>query len=488
MPVAREKSILVIDDEESICLAFRRFFERRSWTVHIAASCAKGLAAYEQFRPDVVFLDVRLPDGSGLDVLEKLRAADPKARVVVITAYGSLDVVVRAVRGKAFEYLVKPLDLDKASQIADRAVESLTPQGPQAQLAAAPPPDGRTQIVGISPAMQEVYKHIALIADSDAGVLILGETGTGKDLVAKAIHEHSIRKDKPFIAVNCGALPENLVEGELFGHTRGAFTGADSDQPGRFERADGGTFFLDEIGELPPAAQVKLLRVLDTQTVERLGSTKPIHLDVRIIAATNRDLAEDVKAGRFRADLYYRLAVVQIKLPPLSQRAQDIGPLARHFLAAMTPAGSPVPQLSAEAAKALQEYNWPGNVRELRNAIEHAAAVAGAGAILLEHLPESLRHGAQASEARRAGMPDLLRPGQVAASLRDYIASFSGQTSDLYRKAIEPVEKALIEHALELCHGNQSQAADMLGLHRNTLRNKLRELNIDAEGGTGEAQ
>jgi two-component system nitrogen regulation response regulator GlnG len=476
--MASQKSILVIDDEESICLAFRRFFERRSWTVYLAPSCAKGLAAFEQFRPDVVFLDVRLPDGSGLDVLEKLRAADPQARVVVITAYGSLDVVVRAVRGKAFEYLVKPLDLDKASEIADRALESSSTaklQGQQAHLAPAPPADGRTVIIGVSPAMQDVYKHIALIADSDAGVLILGETGTGKDLVAKAIHEHSKRKDKAFIAVNCGALPENLVEGELFGHTRGAFTGADSDQPGRFERADGGTFFLDEIGELPPAAQVKLLRVLDTQTVERLGSTKPIHLDVRIIAATNRELAEDVKAGRFRADLYYRLAVVQIKLPPLSQRSQDIGPLARYFLEAMTPAGSPVALLSAEAAKALQEYSWPGNVRELRNAIEHAAAVAAGGTIRCDHLPESLCHGGQTGR------------GQSSA-LADYIVSLAGQTSDLYQKAIEPVERAIIQHALERCGGNQSQAADMLGLHRNTLRNKLRELKLESENAAEDAQ
>jgi two-component system nitrogen regulation response regulator GlnG len=470
--VTSPKSILVIDDEESICLAFRRFFERRLWTVHIAASCAKGLASYEQFRSDVVFLDVRLPDGSGLDVLEKLRAADPQARVVVITAHGSLDVVVRAVRGKAFEYLVKPLDLDKASAIADRALESLKLQAPQTALVPAPDLDGRTTIIGISPAMQEVYKHIALIADSDAGVLILGQTGTGKDLVAKAIHEHSMRKDKPFIAVNCGALPENLVEGELFGHARGAFTGADSDQPGRFERADGGTFFLDEIGELPPAAQVKLLRVLDTQTVERLGSAKPIHLDVRIIAATNRDLAEDVKAGRFRTDLYYRLAVVQIKLPPLSQRPDDIGPLARSFLAAMTPGGALVPTLSAQAIKALQEYSWPGNVRELRNAIEHAAAVAGGGAILFEHLPESLRQGGQASQS------------EPSPFIREYVAAMSGHTDDLYRKAIEPVERAVIRHALARCGGNQSQAADMLGLHRNTLRNKLRELKLDS----GEAQ
>jgi two-component system NtrC family response regulator len=316
--------------------------------------------------------------------------------------------------------------------------------------------------------MQEVYKRIALLAASDAAVLILGPTGTGKELVARAIHAHGGRKGKPFVAINCGALPENLVESELFGHIRGAFTGADSDRAGRFEAADGGTVLLDEVGELPAAAQVKLLRVLDTQCVERVGSAKSIQLDVRVLAATNRNLAADVRAGRFRADLYYRLAVMQIELPPLAQRAGDVLLLARHFLA-MAATGA-VPPLSAEAADALERYAWPGNVRELRNAMEHAAAVAGTRPILPADLPEPVRTG-QAPQAD---------PSRLEHMLREYLATAGQGEGGLYEQVIVPSERAIIRYALERCHGNQSEAAAMLGLHRNTLRNKLAELKMNA--------
>jgi two-component system nitrogen regulation response regulator GlnG len=473
--VNAQRSILVIDDEESICLAFRRFFERRGWAVHVTASGLKGIDLYRQARPTVVFLDVRLPDSNGLDVLAKLRAEDPHAHVIIITAHGSLAVVMQAVQGKAFDYLVKPLDLDQAEQLALRAAEA--PPAEVASVGHAPAaPDGAVTIVGASPVMQEVYKRIALVAQSDAAVLILGPTGTGKELVARAIHRHGGRKDKPFVAIHCGALPEHLIESELFGHVRGAFTGADSDQPGRFEVAQGGTILLDEAGELPPAAQVKLLRVLDTHTVERVGSTRPIPLDVRILAATNRPLAADVRSGRFRSDLYYRLAVMQIELPPLADRGDDVLPLAKHFLAEAAGAGRPVPPISPEAAETLQRYAWPGNVRELKNAMEHAFAIARQRAILPADLPEAVR-----------GLPDGLAgappgdgPDRLAQMVREYLASLPPGEADLYRRVIEPAEKAVIRHALHRCRGNQSEAAALLGLHRNTLRNKLRELGLDA--------
>lgn len=456
-------SLLVIDDEESICRAMQRFFGSRGWSVSAVATAAEGLAAYARQRPDVVFLDVRLPDRNGLEVLDELtRLAEP-ACVVVITAFGDLDTVVQAVKGKAFDYLPKPIDLDVALDLAERGVRSReTPAAAKGGKAGG----GAGDIVGSSPAMQEVYKKVAVFAQSDAPVLILGETGTGKDLVARLMHEHSGRSGGPFVAVNCGALPESLVEGELFGHVRGAFTGADADRAGRFEAADGGTLFLDEVGELTPAVQVKLLRVLDTQVVERVGSARPIRLSVRIIAATNRDLEAEVLGGRFRSDLYYRLAVLQLELPPLSRRTEDIAPLAEHFLAGWRQAGREVPSLSAAAAEALRQYPWPGNVRELRNVMEHAAAGARGGQIWPSDLPESVRRPVS-SDAAAAG--DLVR---------QYVSQFASAQKDMHRAALEPVERAVIEQALERCGGNQSAAAEVLGVHRNTLRKRIKELGI----------
>ncbi len=465
--MATARSLLVIDDEDSICRAMERFFGSRGWSVWAVATAAEGLAAYARRRADVVFLDVRLPDRSGLEVLEELtRLAEP-ARVVVITAFGDLETVVHAVKGKAFDYMPKPIDLDRALDLAERAARcrGLPPAGAPAAGAGAACGGG---IVGSSPAMQDVYKKVAVFAQSDAPVLILGQTGTGKDLAARLIHEHSGRGRGPFVAVNCGALPEGLVEGELFGHVRGAFTGADADRAGRFEAADGGTLFLDEVGELTPAVQVKLLRVLDTGVVERVGSAKPIHLSVRTIAATNRDLEADVRAGRFRSDLYYRLAVLQLDLPPLSGRVEDVAPLAEHFLAGWRKAGRDVPSLSPAAAEMLRQYHWPGNVRELRNAMEHAAAAARGRQILPSDLPESLRRPAMAT-SQGASVGDLARR---------YVSQFAGERQEMHRKALDPIEKALIEQALRKCGGNQSAAAEVLGVHRNTLRRRIRELGL----------
>jgi DNA-binding NtrC family response regulator len=460
--------ILVVDDEEAICFAFQRYFEPRGFRVSVAPTGAAGLAEYARQPAEVVFLDVRLPDGDGLEVLSRLYERDPHARVVVITAHGSLETVTRAIRGKAFDYLVKPIDLDRAAELVTQALASRQAAGDEAAHPAAVRPDD-VSLVGRSAAIQEVYKSIGRVAESDSAVLILGETGTGKELVARAIHQHSRRRAGPFVAVNCGALPENLVESELFGYVRGAFTGAAAEKPGRFEAADGGTLFFDEVGELPPAAQIKLLRFLDTQTVERLGSLEPLRLDVRILAATNCNLAGAMAAGRFRQDLYYRLAVVQIALPPLSARTEDILPLAGHFLAQRTPAGQKPPVISREAAEILEACSWPGNVRELRNAVEHAAVVSGGGPILAAHLPEVVRQGA------------VVRAKAAPSDLDAAVAQFVGAVgeSGSYREVLDRIEKALIARALAEAGGNQSVAAERLGLHRNTLRNKLRDLGLD---------
>jgi len=463
--VSDTRNILVIDDEEAICFAFRRYFERRGFSVVVCATGKEGLARFGEGSPDVVFLDVRLPDSNGLDLLDQLRQINPRACVVVITAYGTLETVTRAIRGKAFDYLVKPLDLDRAAEIVAEALASRE----AASIPAAAPADAETPrpdglLVGASPAMQEVYKRIGKVAQADAAVLVLGETGTGKELVARAIHEHSARRGGPFVAVNCGALPENLVESELFGYVRGAFSGADADKPGRFEAAAGGTLFLDEVAELPLAAQVKLLRFLDSRTVERLGSIRSIKLDVRVLAATNRDVRKAIEAGSFREDLFYRLAVVQIEMPPLSARGGDITELAEHFLAQR---GGGRVHLSAAAAEALQAHHWPGNVRELRNAVEHAAIVCGGDVILPQHLPAAVRAAAGPSPARQ---------DEAAEAYLSTLAPGPGQ----FARAIEPLERALIRRALAETNGNQSAAADLLGLHRNTLRNKLRQLGLDS--------
>jgi len=461
--------ILVIDDEEAICFAFKRYFEMRGIRVEAAPTGAAGLEAYRREPADLVFLDVRLPDRSGLEVLEELLEEDPRARVVVITAHGSLETVAGAIRGKAFDYLAKPIDLDESAELLERALAASKVRSGEAGAHAGPAGQAGAILVGQSAAIQDVYKRIGRVAESGATVLLLGQTGTGKELVARAIHEYSRRRGAPFVAVNCGALPEPLLESELFGYARGAFTGADADKPGRFESADSGTLLLDEVGELSPAAQVKLLRFLDTQTVERLGSVRPIRLDVRIIAATNRDLADDVRQRRFRQDLYYRLAVIQIELPPLAARRDDILPLAAHFLAQRAPQGGSPPPISVSAARLLRAYPWPGNVRELRNAMEHATAVSGGGPILPAHLPEAVREGRAGVHAGAEADPDAIL-GRFADSLGEGVP---------YAEAVRRLEKVLLGRAMERAGGNQSAAAQALGLHRNTLRKKLRELGLE---------
>jgi len=476
VPVADKCRILVVDDEDAICFAFERYFTSRGFVVYTEQTFRGGLGAFERERPDVVFLDVRLGDGDGLDALDWMQTSRPHAAVIVISAYGSLEAVTRAVRGKAFDFLVKPLDLDRAAQLVDQALLSRSQSAVATAPSAAPGPHGSgdqwqascTRIIGTSPAMQEVFKRIGKVAQSDASVLILGQTGTGKDLVARVIHEHSPRASGPMVAVNCGALPENLVESELFGYTKGAFTGADADKIGRFEAADHGTLFLDEVGDLPPAAQVKLLRFLDNRTIERLGSVRPIPLDLRILAATNRDLDEECRRGRFRSDLFYRLAVIQINLPTLQQRPEDILPLAAHILGRLDPPRA-LASVSPKAQAMLQSYAWPGNIRELQNALQHAAIIAAGGVILPEHLPQILRAGNSPA-------------GDADEAVERYLQSLPAGAK-LFPAAIEPLERAMILHALGKTNGNQSAAADILGLHRNTLRNKMRELGLENSEG-----
>jgi DNA-binding NtrC family response regulator len=462
---SQTKSMLVVDDESSICLAFERFFGDRGWRVVSASTAEQGMVLHANHQPPVVFLDVRLPDTSGLKILEQL--ARGGSRVVVITAFGALSTVVDAIRGKAYDCLIKPLDLDEALALANRIWETdrLAPAAVQAGAA-----DEHPELIGDSPAMQRVYKLIARAAASHSPVLIEGETGTGKELAARAIHRFSTRSQAAFVPVNCGAIPEQLIESDLFGHVRGAFTGAERDRAGRFEAAHGGCLMLDEVGDLPLAVQVKLLRVLDDGWIERVGASNSVQVDTRIISVTNKSLADEVAAGRFRQDLFYRLAVLHLEMPPLRDRKEDIPALAARFLAEAAAPHGLSPELEPAALDVLMRYDWPGNVRELRNVLRQVVANAPRPRIFASDLPaltSTLVRPAESAEAT------------LASAAVQFAAAHGDEPGTAYPRAVETIERALIAHALTRFDGNQSLAADYLGLHRNTLRNKLRDLKID---------
>jgi two-component system nitrogen regulation response regulator GlnG len=453
------KHILIIDDEEAVCWSLQRALSRDGHSVAVAASAEQGLIEAGNKKPDVIILDVRLPGMDGLTALGKLRKKAGDVPVVVVTAFGDLTTAVRAVEEGAFEYLTKPFDLGQALDTVRRALQRRAPT-------ALPPEEtaGPGELVGRGPAMQAVFKRIALVAPREASVLILGESGTGKELVARALHRFSARRDRPFMPIHVAALNPNLVESELFGHTRGAFTGAAQAHPGLLALADGGTVFLDELAEIPAAVQVKLLRVLEHGEVTPVGGTQPQRLNIRVLGATHQDLNKAVADGRFRHDLYFRLNVFQVSLPPLRDRQEDIAALADHFLRRFEPRALP---LVEETLKFLRGLPWFGNVRELRNALEHAAIVAHGSPLLPEHFPVL------------AGDPSLLTPTQqLAAAVRkwviDRIRAAGGEApGDLYAEMLRGVEPALLDEVLERVGGNRWAAAQWLGLNRATVRKKL---------------
>jgi two-component system nitrogen regulation response regulator GlnG len=365
-------TLVVIDDDSAVLLVFRAAFRGSDVTVVTAETGATGLAAVTEHRPDVVLLDVHLPDGSGLELFRRLRQADATVPVIFITADGSSDTVIQAMRQGAFDYLQKPLDLPATRALLGRALE--TRQRMHRRVAmGSPTAPGQDVFVGRSPAMQGVYKAIGRAASQDVNVLIRGESGTGKELVARALYQHSPRARQPFLAINCAAIPEALLESELFGHEKGAFTGADRRRIGKFEQCSGGTLLLDEIGDMPPALQAKMLRVLQEQRFDRLGGSETLETDVRLIAATHQDLEGLIARGRFRADLYYRLKGFVITLPPLRERPEDLEPLVGHLLERLRPQlNHPVEQVAAEVMDRLQRHPWPGNVRELEGVLKQA--------------------------------------------------------------------------------------------------------------------
>lgn len=465
-------TLLVVDDEPYIGYTFRRAFGEDGITVLATATVAEGIRLFQAERPEVVVLDLQLPDGSGLEVFEAIRATSPKTPVIFVTAHGTTQTAIEAMRHGAFDYLVKPVNFERLRDLLKRAFDSARLMQVPALLPTTQPVD---RIVGHSPAMQEMCKTIGRVAPQDVNVLIQGESGTGKELVARAIYHNSKRVTQPFLAINCAALPENLVESELFGHEKGAFTGADRRRVGKFEQCNGGTIFLDEIGDMPLATQAKMLRLLQEQRFERVGGVETIQTQVRILAATNQDLEARLAQGQFRGDLYYRLRVVNIAVPPLRERGEDVLELAHHFLYLFnTELGLSIRGFDAEALACLQSYSWPGNVRELQSVVKEAMLRATGPILLLEFLPPEVRAVPAAPRVARTELASFDLHGLIEDLLKR-------GDNDIHAQVMRQVEEILLTRVLRETGGHQAQASTRLGLNRSTLRYKLRDLGLSVE-------
>jgi two-component system nitrogen regulation response regulator GlnG len=469
--------VLVADDDAAIRTVVGRALSRAGCQVEAAASAQGLMRLVGTGRGDVLVTDVMLPDGDGLALLPRIRAARPDLPVIVISAQSTLQTAVRAEQGGAFDYLPKPFDLDALV----RAVSAAAGRARAAPPGGAPAgkPADALPMVGKSSAMQEVYRLIARLAPTTLPVLVTGESGTGKELVARALHDLGPRADRPFVAVNMAAIPRELIESELFGHERGAFTGATTARAGRFEQAQGGTLFLDEIGDMPLDAQTRLLRVLQSGEFTTVGGADARRADVRVVSATNKELAGLVADGRFREDLFYRLAVVPIALPPLRDRREDVPELARLFLARAPAHGLPLRRLTPEAERALQRHDWPGNVRELENLMRRLAALARD-----EALDEPDVAAALGASARAVARPPA--PGETLAQAVDrHLAALFARhgaslpPDGLWDRLLDEIEPVALAHALDATGGNQLRAARLLGVNRNTLRKKLTERGVD---------
>jgi len=451
------RRVLVVDDEENIRLVVKSLLRKNGYEVGVADSGEAALGMVDSFGPDVILTDVRMPKMGGLDLLATLRAKQHPATVIVMSAYGNIDMALEAMKAGAYDYISKPFKPEELILVLRKAEERETLR--RENRALKEQIKGKEQFQSIlakSPSMTAIFKIITKITEFKTTVLISGESGVGKELVAKAIHNSSSRKTRPFVAINCGAIPENLLESELFGHKKGAFTDASADRHGLFEEANGGTLFLDEIGELPLNLQVKLLRVLQEETIRKLGDAKDIKVDVRIIAATHRDLSAEVAAGRFREDLFYRINVLPIVVPPLRLRREDIAILLDHFLDRNNARlGTQIRGVSAEARKVLMDYSWPGNVRELENTIERAMVLCDTDVVQAPDLPDRIR--------------DALDPVQVQLA--------SGELS--VKKTSAAIEQILIRRALQKTKGNRTRAAELLEISHRALLYKIKDYKID---------
>lgn len=470
--------ILVVDDDAAIRTVVRESLRRAGHVVELVETLSAARASIPAFAPDVLVTDVMLPDGNGLDQLPAIIALRPDMPIIVLSAQNTLATAVRATEQGAFDYLPKPFDLAELGRSVDAALSIRTCGGDTPESAI--PSDG-LPLIGRSPPMQDVYRTIARVVANDLTVLVLGESGTGKELVAQAIHDLGPRSAKPFVAINMAAIPRDLIESELFGHERGAFTGAAQRNIGRFEQAQGGTLFLDEIGDMPIDAQTRLLRVLQAGAFTTVGGTRQIMADVRVIAATHKDLGALIAEGRFRGDLYYRLNVVPIRLPPLRQRGRDVVDLGRHFLDRAAAEGLPRKRLEEAAGERLMLHDWPGNVRELENVMRRAAVLARGDTITSVLLDQELGGGSPSPAVAKSNAGDGLA-AVIDHWMAAWFASSAGldAVDGLYERMLPAFEGPLLRHVLSTAGGNQVQAARMLGINRNTLRKKLVQLGIAA--------
>jgi len=453
--------ILVVDDEPGICHSFRKILGRYDYDVITVSSGEEAVEQAKNLRPDLVIMDINMPGMDGLETLRKLKSDNPSLTTVIMTAFSSSEKAITAMKYGAYDYITKPVDNVRLVSLVEKAIEAgklnipVTFEGESEE--------GET-IIGRSPVMLEIFKKIGQVAESDVTVLIRGETGTGKELIARAVHQHSRRNKKLFFPVNCAAIPDNLLESELFGHERGAFTGADTRKIGKFEQCDGGTMFLDEIGDMPLSLQAKMLRVLQDGTVQRLGGSELIRTDVRIIAATNKDLESLINAGKFREDLYWRLNVVSIIVPPLRERKEDIEALVRYFINNFNrETGKDVKGISPEILDNFRKYDWPGNVRELQSVIQRGLVLCAGNYLSLK----------ECEWMSQPGLTDKAETdiNKALSDAANEILRIGGE--DVYKKAVSRYEQLLVKKALELTGNNQALAAKLLGISRNTLREKM---------------
>ena len=467
--------ILIIEDDASIAAALRKELASEGYDVDLALRGDTGLAQASSGSFDAVVSDLKMPGLSGLEVVERLHRSKPKLPIILITAHGTTETAIEAMKAGAFDYVLKPFDVSELLRLIGKAVKSSRLMSEPVEFGESS--SGPAAIVGRSRVMQEIYKQIGRVAATPVSVLIRGETGTGKELIARAVYQHSNRAAKPFIAVNCAAIPDTLLESELFGHERGAFTGAHERRIGRFEQANGGTIFLDEIGDLSPGTQAKLLRVLQEKQVQRVGGKESMPVDVRVVAATNQNLEQAIAERHFRDDLFYRLSAVTISLPPLRERTADIPPLTKYLLqrhgAELNIAG---PAIQPEAIEFLKTQQWPGNVRELENVLREALLAARGYPITQEHLAPLL------SKVRRP-LPNAEQP--IAAYLNDLLARAErGEAKDIHAIVSEDMERELYTRVIQRAQGNQAKAARWLGVTRTTVREKLLHFGLHRGDGT----
>ena len=474
-------TILVADDDRGIRTVLDQALGRAGYEVRTTGNAATLWRWVSDGEGDLVITDVVMPDENGLDLLPRIKKLRPDLPIVVMSAQNTLLTAVKATERGAYEYLPKPFDLKELVQVVERALSL-----PRSEPAKVEPEDAdeKLPLIGRSPAMQEIYRVLARLMATDLTVMITGESGTGKELVARALHEYGKRRNGPFVPVNMAAIPRELIESELFGHEKGAFTGANSRSAGRFEQAESGTLFLDEIGDMPLEAQTRLLRVLQQGEYTTVGGRTPIRTDVRIIAATNRDLRQLIHQGLFREDLFYRLNVVPLRLPPLRERSEDIPDMVRHFLTQALAEGLPAKTIAAEAMERLKRYRWPGNVRELENLVRRLAALYSEDVIGIEVIEAELADPAPTPTGEEAPESD-----NISSTIERHLSRYFSAHGDglppagLYDRVLREVERPLISLTLSATRGNQIRAAQLLGLNRNTLRKKIRDLEIQVVRG-----